>query len=201
MQLPEEGYIKFQAQWNKTAPLPWAALAELDHWRNRMYEAGLIGAYPDGIGFGNISRRWKATDQFMISGSATGNHQQLNANHYALVTGVDIDRNSLQCEGPILASSESMSHAVIYRACPEVQAVIHVHHLQMWEDLLHQVPTTDASATYGSPEMAYSIIKLLHDTDLRSSRLFVMEGHREGIFAFGTSLEEAAQVITAAHIG
>lgn len=72
-----------------------------------------------------------------------------------------------------------MSHAVIYCECPEVQGVIHIHNLEMWERLLHQVPTTDAAATYGSPEMAYSIIDLLQHTDLRSQGIFVMEEHRE----------------------
>jgi ribulose-5-phosphate 4-epimerase/fuculose-1-phosphate aldolase len=191
----DEGYIKFKANWQEAPPLDWAVLAELDHWRNDMYRAGLIGAYPDGIGFGNISCRWQDTDQFVISGSATGNHQRLDASHYSLVTSVDIDQNALSCRGPIIASSESMSHAVIYRVCPEVQGVIHVHDLEMWERLLHRVPTTDASATYGSPEMAYSIIDLLQNSTLREQRIFVMEGHREGIFAFGESLEAAAQVI------
>jgi ribulose-5-phosphate 4-epimerase/fuculose-1-phosphate aldolase len=160
-----------------------------------MYQAGLIGAYPDGIGFGNISCRWKDTDQFLISGSATGNYQRLTGDHYSLVTSVDIDQNQLSCTGPIIASSESMSHAVIYRECPEVQGVIHIHNLEMWKRLLHQVPTTDAQATYGSPEMAYSIIDLLQRSDLREQRIFVMEGHREGVFAFGENLATAAAVI------
>lgn len=195
MSITDEGYIKFRADWEETTPLAWEELEELDHWRDAMYEAGLIGAYPDGIGFGNISRRRLGTDQFLISGSATGNFPELNATHYSLVTAVDIDRNSLSCRGPIIASSESMSHAVIYRECPEVQGVIHVHDLELWERLLHRVPTTDSQATYGSPEMAYSIIDLLNHTTLRTEKIFVMEGHREGVFAFGRDLAEAAAVI------
>ena len=88
-----------------------------------------------------------------------------------------------------------MSHAVIYRECPAVQAVIHVHHLELWEQLLHKVPTTDASAKYGTPEMANSIVELLKKTDLRGTKLFVMEGHEEGIFSFGNSLDEAVEII------
>lgn len=198
MNLPDEGYIKYQAEWTKTAPLPWKELLELDGCRDVLYQSGLIGAYPDGIGFGNVSCRRGNGDQFIITGSATGNLSRLDPSHYTLVTSVDIDRNTLQCRGPILASSESMSHAVIYRECPEVQGVIHVHHLDLWEKLLRRVPTTDASATYGSPEMAYSIIDLLQNTNLRESQLFVMEGHREGIFAFGNSLEAATDVIMGA---
>lgn len=195
MNLPDEGYIKFQADWVKANPLHWEALLALDRCRDILYKSGLIGAYPDGIGFGNVSCRRGDGDQFIITGSATGNLPRLDPSHYTLVTSVDIDRNTLQCNGPILASSESMSHAVIYRECPEVQGVIHIHHLELWEKLLHRVPTTEASATYGSPEMAYSIIDLLRTTDLEESRLFVMEGHREGIFAFGHSLEEATDVV------
>lgn len=191
----EEGYIKFDARWTQRPAFPERELKELQDWRRRLYGLQLIGAYDDGIGYGNISLRRDQSPQFYISGSATGNLPTLTANHYALVTEVDIDRNRLYCEGPVIASSESMSHAVIYRQLPWVGGVIHVHHLEMWERLLHQAPTTDASATYGSPEMAYSIIDLIEHTDLPERRIFVMEGHREGIFTFGKDLEEAGGVL------
>jgi len=191
----EEGYIKFDARWMQRPAFPERELEELQRWRQRLYELQLIGAYDDGIGYGNISRRRGQSLQFYISGSATGNFPTLTAEHYALVTEVDIDQNRLYCEGPIIASSESMSHAVIYRELPRVDGVIHVHHLGLWEKLLHQVPTTDASATYGSPEMAYSIIDLIRHTDLPERRIFVMEGHREGIFTFGKDLNEAGATL------
>ena len=56
----DEGYIKFKAHWRERPPLPEAEIAELNHWRDQMYRAQLIGAYPDGIGFGNIWRRYAA---------------------------------------------------------------------------------------------------------------------------------------------
>lgn len=193
--MTDEGYIKFNAFWEKTSPLPAEGLASLQQWRQKLYELQLIGAYDNGIGFGNISRRWKDTDQFIISGSATGNFPQLTPDHYALVTQVETEQNSLYCRGPIIASSESMSHAVIYRTCPSVNGVIHVHNLEMWERLLHKVPTTDQSASYGSPEMAHSIVRLLLETDLPEQKIFVMEGHQEGIFTFGHDLDEAGKVL------
>lgn len=190
----DEGYIKFNARWTPTDPFPDNDLSELNAFRQKVYALGLIGAYENGIGYGNISQRKEpGSDLFYISGSATGNHSILTPDHYARVTQVDINKNHLSCEGPIIASSESMSHAVIYQTLPEVQAVIHVHHLGMWKALMHRVPTTDQSATYGSPEMAYSIINLIQTTDLPQTKLFVMEGHEEGIFVFGESLEEAFQ--------
>lgn len=191
----DEGYIKFQAQWTKQAAFPTAKIQELNHWRQEMYQLDLIGAYPNGIGYGNISQRWNEHHQFLITGSKTGNFETLTSEHFCLVQSVDIDENNLQCRGPIIASSESMSHAVVYQSCPEVHAVIHIHDLDMWRRLLNVVPTTSKDATYGSPEMAYAIMDLLATTDLRTSKLFVMHGHEEGIFAFGATFEEAAAVL------
>ncbi len=191
----DEGYIKFKAQWKKGEALPSPFLQSIIQVRQYLYGLGLINAYENGIGYGNISRRWNEEAQFVISGSATGNFEQVGEEHFTLVTKVDIKHNTLWCEGPIIASSESMSHAVIYQECVWVGAVIHVHSLKMWEQYLHKVPTTDASATYGSPEMAYSIIDLLRTTDLPQQKVFVMEGHREGIFVFGKDLKEAVEVL------
>jgi ribulose-5-phosphate 4-epimerase/fuculose-1-phosphate aldolase len=191
----DEGYIKFNAEWEQTAPLPAARIEQLNAFRQKLYEQQLIGAYFNGIGYGNISCRYGKSGQFIISGSATGNIPQLDERHYALVTEVKAAENRLKCEGPVIASSESMSHAVIYETCLEVQAVIHIHNLEMWQRLMHQVPTTDASAPYGSPEMVESIKELLSTTDLRQSKIFVMQGHEEGVFTFGESLEEAYQVL------
>jgi L-ribulose-5-phosphate 4-epimerase len=191
----DEGYIKFNAQWKKGEALPSPFLQPLLQARQQLYDLKLIGAYENGIGYGNISRRWNEAGQFVISGSATGNLEQLQEKHFTLVTKVDIEHNTLWCEGPIIASSESMSHAVIYQECDWVNAVIHVHHLGMWKRLLHQVPTTAASATYGSPEMAYSITHLLQTTDLSEKKIFVMEGHEEGVFVFGEDMEDAMGTI------
>lgn len=191
----DEGYIKFRADWQKGNAFPALALADLNHWRDRLYSLGLLGAYPDGIGFGNISQRWNAAGQFIISGSTTGNFTQLKPEHYTLVTAVELEQNLLHCSGPIIASSESMSHAAVYLECRWVNAVFHVHHRGMWERLLHQVPTTATGVTYGTPEMAYSIMQLLRETDLPQQRIFVMEGHPEGIFSFGATLDEAGEVL------
>lgn len=191
----DEGYIKFDAHWAHKPALPVEWVEPLNAFRQKLYEQGLIGAYPNGIGFGNISCRCGQSDQFIISGSKTGNLSLLDERHYALVTEVEADKNRLKCEGPIVASSESMSHAVIYEECPEAQAVIHIHNLGMWQRLMHKVPTTAADAPYGSPEMVKSIRQLLHRTDLRRQRIFVMEGHEEGVFTFGDSLGAAHEVL------
>lgn len=154
--------------------------------------------YKNGIGYGNISIRVGDENKFLITGSATGGIAQLSAEHLAMVDQVKAPQNELWCSGPIVASSESMSHAAIYDQLPWVGGVIHIHHLAFWQAALHQVPTTAADAAYGTPAMVASIHNLLKRTALPSSKLFVMEGHEEGVFAFGHDLAEAFQVLEAA---
>ncbi|MFK8103205.1 MAG: class II aldolase/adducin family protein [Saprospiraceae bacterium] len=189
----DEGYIKFDLQWDQTEAFPSADLSALNDWRDQLYALHFLGAYPDGIGFGNISQRIDER-QFYISGSTTGNFAQLSTAHYAKVIDFDLDKNFVHCEGPIKASSESMSHAVIYQTCPSVNAVFHLHHKVLWKKLLYQVPTTAANIKYGTPAMAYEIIRLLQSEQLREQdKFFVMAGHEEGIFTFGESLAEAGK--------
>ncbi|MFM8449572.1 MAG: class II aldolase/adducin family protein [Haliscomenobacter sp.] len=186
-----EGYIKFQAHWTPCAAFDAGLLEELNAWRQRCYARGWIGAFPDGIGFGNISQRVDSGGRFFISGSATGNIPVLDAAQYALVEEVQAASNALWCSGPVIASSESMSHAAVYAACAQVQGVIHIHHRGMWEYLLAQGQATHPEATYGSPEMVEAILNWLAGQAYAPTGVFAMAGHEDGIFAYGRNLEEA----------
>jgi len=187
----DEGYIKFNCDWKKGPALSLKELKSINWGRNKMYDCGLIGVYENGIGYGNISERL-AEEEFIISGSATGGFKKLEPTHYSLVHKIDMENNKVWCSGPIQASSETMSHAVIYQTCPEVNAVVHIHNLNLWKSLIHQVPTTNPSVGYGTTEMAQEIIRLLIQTDVRHHNgYFVMAGHEEGIIAFGENMEHA----------
>lgn len=200
MSLSEEGYIKFQTNWQQSGAVADDAVLEaLIEARQLLYRANLIGVLPDGIGYGNLSRRLHpGSQQFIISGSATGGIAQLSSRHFALVTAVDIGSNQLYCTGPVIASSESMSHAAVYLRCPEAMAVIHVHHYPMWASLLDHYPTTAPDATYGSPQMAFSIMNLFDTTDLQARKLLVMRDHPEGIIAFGELAETSRWLVALA---
>lgn len=196
IKMTDDGYIKFNCSWKKSAPMPEKEIKELNNFRDRLYKLNLIGAYSDGIGFGNISTRSKNNkNNFIISGSATGSIKKLGAEHYTLVTDFSLEKNTLSCSGPIKASSESMTHASIYKAAPEINAVIHVHNLALWKSLLNKVPTTDKSAAYGTPEMAREMIKLLKNPETMKKKIIVMAGHEEGIVTFGKNLDEAMSVL------
>lgn len=187
----DEGYVKFDCRWIEGDPPAAEMIVALKRWRDRLHTLGLIGVYPDGIGFGNISERIDEGDRFIITGTGTGGVPSLEPTHVTTVLEVDIARNSLTCAGPVRASSESMTHAAFYRCASWVRAVIHVHHLPTWSAQRNALPTTAESVPYGTPEMAWEIERLWRESDLPERRIVVMGGHQEGIIAVGRDLDEA----------
>jgi len=190
----DEGYIKFNCNWIPSNDIPSDKVAVLNVWRDIMYHKGLIGMYPDGIGFGNISMRCDEKT-FLISGTATGGLETLSESHYSLVTGYNLSTNSVTCVGPVKASSESLTHALIYECSATANAVIHIHNLDLWNRLLHHVPTSTENVSYGTPEMANEIKRLFDETTVSKEKIIVMGGHQEGIISFGKDLEEAGNIL------
>jgi ribulose-5-phosphate 4-epimerase/fuculose-1-phosphate aldolase len=191
-----EGYIKFNCVWDQAqVQYPDAEYRQIEEARAQLFALGLIGVYPDGIGFGNISMRSKDDKSFIISGSATGRLSKLIPEDYALVTDYKIDQNTIFCTGLIQASSESLTHAAIYQAVAHIGAVVHVHCLWLWEKLLGQYPTTPAGIEYGTPEMAQAVGQLAFNLKDDEEKIIVMGGHREGILAFGHHINDALQQI------
>jgi hypothetical protein len=189
---PGEGYIKFVVNWQKKGPvIPTEELIKITAWRDVLYNLGMIGADKKGIGFGNISVRKKGSNHFYITGSATGSLKNLDEQHFCLVTGYNLNENTLACTGPIKASSESMSHAAIYSEFTGAGAVIHIHHSHFWTSLVNRIPTTDENVEYGTPEMAREIIRLLREPGTMEGRIIVMGGHKDGIILFGKDIDEA----------
>ncbi|NET03955.1 MAG: class II aldolase/adducin family protein [Symploca sp. SIO2B6] len=191
----DEGYVKYHCNWIKAESVSFNEIKELNQWRDELYQLGLIGEYENGIGFGNISIRYYLPGQFIVSGTHTGSLPTLNEQHYTRVTSFDIGRNCLTCEGQIQASSESLTHAVLYEADATVNAIIHVHHLKLWQKLMYKVPTSAQDVPYGTPEMAKEIIRLFEEENLNEKKIMVMAGHEEGIISFGSNLEVAVKII------
>lgn len=189
----EEGYIKFVCNFEQESiNIPQEIFDSLNKWRTVLWKKDWIGTYPDGIGFGNISVRLPLTNRFYITGSATGEFSVLQPKHHSLVEDCNIEKNTIWCRGLTKASSESMSHYVIYSTLPEVNAVVHIHHLQLWEKYSAVLPTTANSIEYGTPEMAYDIKRILKNND---TNVIIMGGHREGIISYGTNLEKATEAM------
>ncbi|MFZ5630211.1 MAG: class II aldolase/adducin family protein [Spirochaetota bacterium] len=191
----DEGVTKYECRFSKSEPPHHPQLAELISCRNRLFALGLIGVYPDGIGFGNVSFRPGGMQNFFITGTQTGHKPVLSDADISLVTGYDIGQNRVTCEGSIPASSESMTHAAVYEFSPAISAVIHVHHRALWLSGRGRLSTTEPQVPYGTPQMAYEMWRLWSTSSLSSEQILVMAGHEEGVITFGASLAAAENIL------
>jgi len=191
-----EGVVKFNCHWTQTGSVitdePYAIM---NYWREVLFNMDLIGAYENGIGFGNISLRIGSTNKFFITGSATGEIPVLEPGHYVKVEGCNFNDNAVKCIGPLKASSESLTHAAIYQADHGTNAIIHVHSMELWENLKDKVPTTLPDFEYGTTGLAMDIFRLFRESDVIEKRIIVMGGDPSGMIAFGNDMDEAINVL------
>ena len=188
-------YIKFSCERAAAEITSFDGLAQLNAHRRKLLQLGLIGVDPNGIGFGNMSVRDGATDNFCITGSATGGIHELTLADCAKVVASDFGRNCVRYEGSALPSSESLTHAAIYESDATAGAVIHCHDSKLWSAVLNEAPSTSKAAEYGTPELAHEIMQLFKRTDVRSRKIIVMAAHEAGILTLGKDLEEAFAVL------
>ena len=188
-------YVKFTCECTLAETARFGGLTELNAYRLKLLDLDLIGVDSNGIGFGNLSVREGVTDNFYISGSATGGIQELTLADCAKVVAYDFKRNCVRYEGSAIPSSESLTHAAIYESDAKAGAVIHCHDSKLWAALRNQAPTTSKAGEYGTPELAYEIMQLFKHTDLQNRKIVVMAGHEGGIVTFGKDLEEAFAVL------
>jgi L-ribulose-5-phosphate 4-epimerase len=188
-------YVKFTREQAAAEITPFDGLAELNAYRRKLLQLRLISVDANGIGFGNLSIRDGATNNFYITGSATGGKPELTAADCAKVVAYDFEQNWLRYQGTATPSSESLTHAAVYESDTNARSVIHCHDSKVWAALLNQAPTSSKAVDYGTPEMAYEVTRLFKATDVQSRRILVMAGHEGGILAFGRDLEEAFVVL------
>ena len=191
-----EGVIKFNCYWTQSGPvIPDEPYNILNYWREVLFNMDLIGAYENGVGFGNMSCRHGDSNKFFITASSTGEIPVLEPGHYVRVDGFNFDDNALKCTGPLKASSESLTHAAIYQADAGTNAVIHVHNLELWNKLKGKVPTTRDDFEYGTAGLALDIFRLFKETNVIEKRIIVMGGDPSGLITFGNELDEAINVL------
>jgi L-ribulose-5-phosphate 4-epimerase len=191
-------YVKFTYKRVRADIAPFTALAELNACRRRLLHLRVMGVDSNRVGFGNVSVRDGVSKNFYITGSATGGLPELRPTDCVRVVAYDFARNWLRYEGAAIPSSESLTHAAIYKSEASTSAVIHCHDSDLWAALLNRRPTTSKSVPYGTPEMAYEIIRLFKETDVRSKKILVMAGHEPGVVTFGKNLGDAFDVIMCA---
>lgn len=198
----DDGVIKFdQSDYTPSSDIDTSEFQELELWRKKLYQLNLIGEYlPEKIGFGNLSQksdyqhlRQTKRPQFLISGTQTGRLSELDSSHYTRVIDFDIQRNKVSVNGPIMASSESLTHAALYLASSSVNCIFHIHDRAIWEGILEDKgPATPAELSYGTPEMAKYVQDIFGHQD---HGYFAMAGHDDGVIAFASSLDKAGSYI------
>ncbi len=194
----DEGVVKYRCDWQEADPVAAANIADLMDWRDRLHSWGMISIYENGIGFGNVSIRLGNSCQFVISGTQTAHLPTLGPESYCTVTEFNLEQNFLGCRGPVPASSESLTHAAIYLHRDDVGAIIHVHNPKLWQQLLFKIPTTRKEIPYGTPQMALEMFRLFEEENLADRKILAMAGHEDGIICFGSTLDEAGTVLSAA---
>jgi ribulose-5-phosphate 4-epimerase/fuculose-1-phosphate aldolase len=198
----KEGVIKYQLEFTQTTPVEADQIRTINAWRRIFYLLGLIGqdsARYGGYGFGNVSSRLHHNDNaFLISGTQTAHLAELGTEHYATVTSCDPLHNHIIAEGPIKPSSEALTHGVIYQFDSPINYVFHVHSPDIWQQAAQlAIPTTAGNVSYGTPEMASEIERLLANGDTFQKHIIAMGGHEDGIVTFGSTAELAGQVLIA----
>jgi len=186
-----EGAVKYSLDFKEIDACPFICIEEIEEIRKDLYALGLIGAYSDGIGFGNISQKEQGSRDFFITGTQTGHLANLKAEDYALVEEVDFESFTTYASGACKPSSEAVTHACIYELDENINAVIHVHNEKLWRYMLEEDYVSTGNVEYGSLEMVKDIQSIYQDIDVLENRAFVMKGHFEGVFVFGKSIKEA----------
>jgi ribulose-5-phosphate 4-epimerase/fuculose-1-phosphate aldolase len=201
-----EGVIKFDAR-HRAEPLPqWtqAVLRELDAWRSIFFALGLIGqdgVRYEGAAWGNVSARlppWHDGPRrpFLVTGTQTGGLKTTGPSHYAVVDTCDVTEGRVHSYGPVLPSSEAMTHAMVYQVAPETRFVFHAHSPELWSAARRlELPRTPEGVEYGTREMAWAVERLLPLKGTRAARAIVMTGHEDGVITFGATADEAGEAM------
>lgn len=196
----DDGYIKYDRKYfTKGTPPSASAFQEIEMWRKKLYALKLIGEYfPEKIGFGNLSSKCDfsniyetSSPQFCITGTQTGKYPKLSKYQYTRVVDTNIEKMIIKTNGPIEASSESLTHAALYIANSKINFIFHIHSKFIWEGMLKDNCTkTNKDIPYGTLEMANAVSQLGKNN---SNGSFVMEGHQDGVVIYGENSNEVGK--------
>jgi ribulose-5-phosphate 4-epimerase/fuculose-1-phosphate aldolase len=146
----------------------------------RLYQVG-------GLSYGNLSARKDAT-RFWMSASGVDKSQLEQAGRdILLVTGYDEENARMRISvppgiEPRRVSVDAIEHWMIYKAHPDVGAILHVH---AW---MEGIAATDINYPCGTQELAESVAVLIDREPDPSHAVIGLRNH--GITATGDSLTE-----------
>jgi ribulose-5-phosphate 4-epimerase/fuculose-1-phosphate aldolase len=189
----DEGVIKYKCTLKLGNSPVVENYIDIEKWRSILFKLKFIGEYlPEKLGYGNLSKRIEG-DEFVITGTQTGKLQKLSAEHYTLVTKCNLERMSVEAIGKIKPSSESLTHFAIYNEIPNLKYIFHIHDKELWNFMLNNdYEKTPSDVEYGTQEMAKAVKACIQG---KSSGIFAMSGHEDGIIAYGQNASETGNQI------
>ncbi len=191
----DDGVVKYSLQFTQTDEVAKKECQKIEKTRERLFSLGLIGAYDNGIGYGNISLRYTKKNAFVITATQTGELPKLSPKYYSLVKNVDFKTFTTTAIGVSKPSSEAITHACIYELDARINAVIHVHNEKLWRFMLENDYLSTNDTPYGTPEMVEDVRDIYKDINPMLNNAFVMKGHFEGVVVFGKSLKQAEKAL------
>jgi ribulose-5-phosphate 4-epimerase/fuculose-1-phosphate aldolase len=176
--MPEQ-YVgtKFVTVFARREPPADKRIGELVDWCRRLAKRGVVG---DTVG--NLS--FRSANGFIINRTA-GDLRSITRVEFVEVLTADIGSRQLTVAGAYEPSSESLMHAGLYRARPEINAVFHGHS----ERLLAQagrcdLPVTRIEKPYGTTELVEEVLSTID-----GHNLLVIRNH--GFVSLGRTMHEA----------
>jgi ribulose-5-phosphate 4-epimerase/fuculose-1-phosphate aldolase len=180
--------VKFATEFLSAAAPTDSRLEELKAWCAEFHKRNFAPPYGE-FSQGNLSFRIRSGETaFIISGSQVGWKDSLTDDKFVTVHGCDMEKSIVFASGTRAPSSESLLHFAIYRARNDVQAVFHGHSPEILRclDRPPDIPETREKYSYGSIELAQSVIEVLGDADF-----VIMKRH--GFISLGETMEEAGR--------
>ena len=168
------------------------SLSELIIWCRRFKELGFAPSYDnrssDSAGSaGNLSFRPGPYGRFVITAAYTdlGN---VKAEDLVRVTGFSLGQRKVYAEGLRVPSSETLMHAAVYAARPDVKAVFHGHSdvILRSQSGLGLVATKN-KAGYGTVLQAREVLRILGQNNF-----IVIRGH--GFLSLGKTMGAAGML-------
>jgi ribulose-5-phosphate 4-epimerase/fuculose-1-phosphate aldolase len=153
----------------------------------RLYQVG-------GLSYGNLSARKDETRFWMSASGVDKSQLEVPCRDILLVTGYDEESAKMVISvapgiEPRRVSVDAIEHWMIYRAHPDVGAILHVH---AW---MEGIPATDVNYPCGTQELAEAVAELIDREPDPAHAVIGLRNH--GITATGDSLTEILDRIEA----
>ncbi|MDP8221670.1 MAG: class II aldolase/adducin family protein [Candidatus Stygibacter frigidus] len=160
-------------------------IEELQYWAALFARNNCAPAIPGGYG-GNLSCR--DADSFLITASGA-NLADLKPDQIVKVNKISLDDLTVWAEGYCLPSSETLLHAAIYKARPEIIAIFHGHY-PVFEDNFAKlgIPITSEAADYGSIKLVNDVLEIL------GKEKFLLLRHH-GFISLGKTCQDAGEQV------